>query len=154
MTSTQQQPQGSAAAMVAYIDGTAVARRLLDEPGADTAAQVWQGATTRVSSELVYPEARAALAAARRDGRIDGDGYGQAVDGLERLVGELELVGVGRETAAAAGNLADAHGLSGSAAIHLATLLAVDAPRVVVTTWDPDLARAALDCGMPVVPRS
>jgi predicted nucleic acid-binding protein len=139
--------------MVAYIDGTAVARRLLDEPGADTAAQVWEGATTRVSSELVYPEARAALAAARRDGRLDDDGYDGAVDVLERLVGELELVGLGHETAEAAGNLADAYGLSGAAAIHLATLLAVDAPRVVVTTWDPDLARAALDCGMPVVPR-
>lgn len=139
--------------MVAYIDGAAVARRLLDEPGAETVAQVWEGAATRVSSKLAYPEARAALAAARQDGRLDGDGYDEAVAGLEQLVGELELVDVGHETAAAAGNLADSHGLSGAAAVHLATLLAVDAPRVVVTTWDPDLARAALDCGMPVVPR-
>jgi hypothetical protein len=41
------------------------------EEGSDVADQVWAAARLRITSSLVYPEGRAALAAAERARRID-----------------------------------------------------------------------------------
>ena len=138
--------------MIAYMDSSAVVRRVLDQPGADVVVDLWDQAATVVSSQVVYPEARAALAAARRAGELDDERFETAACELERLMADLQLVGVDGEQADVAGRLAEDLALPGADAIHLAAALSVDAPRVVVATWDSGLGKASAECGMPVVP--
>jgi hypothetical protein len=122
------------------------------EEGSDLADELWNGASLKVSSHLIYPEARAALAAASRAGRIDARGLRQAVADLEAAVASIQLIGVDAALAREAGRLAAEHALRGYDAVHLATALSVDDPALVVVTWDVDLARAALRCGRSVAP--
>lgn len=138
--------------MIAYMDTSAVLKRLLDEPGAEVAADVWESAKIVAASEVVYPEARAALAEAHREGRLDVRQLRATARGLERLVGEIELIRTHTGISASAGELAERHALGAPEAVHLAAMLSIDAPRVVVTTWDGGLGAAAGECGMPVVP--
>ncbi len=139
--------------MIAYVDTSAVVKRVMDEPGSDVVLDVWGRAAEVVSSEVVYAETRAALAAIRRSGRLDSTGHHGMVCRAEAIVGDLRLIRIDETIATAAGGLADKHALRGFDALHLAAALSVDTPRIVVTTWDRALSRAASDCGMPVVPR-
>jgi uncharacterized protein len=122
------------------------------EQGSDVADEVWSRASSRTASRLVYPEARAALAAARRAGRIDERAYRATIKDLDAACRATRLVGVDRQLARSAGDLAERHALRGYDAVHLATALSIDDPGVVVVTWDQDLARAALQAGRAVVP--
>jgi len=139
--------------MIAYMDSSAVVKRLLDQPGADVVADLWERATTVVSSQVVYPEARAALVTAQRAGQLDDAQLGAIRCKLERLMDDLELVGLDGDLADVAGRLAEDHALPATDAIHLAAVLSIEAPRVVVATWDPGLGAASAECGMPVVPQ-
>jgi predicted nucleic acid-binding protein len=138
--------------MIVYVDTSAVIKRVVDEPGSDVVTDVWNRADEVVSSDVVYAETRAALAAIRRAGRLDAVGHRCAVCEVEDILGEVRLVKLDETIGTVAGGLADRHALRGFDAIHLAAALSVDAPRIVVTTWDCDLAGAASDCGMPIVP--
>ncbi len=51
-----------------------------------------------------------------------------------------------------AGELAEAHGLRGYDAVHLATALSIDVDSMLLATWDGDLARAAIAAGCSVSP--
>jgi predicted nucleic acid-binding protein len=139
--------------MIVYADTSALVKRLIKEDGADLVEQVWDTAERVISSDLIYPEARAALAAARRAGRLDDDGLRRATCRLERMYDDIEMVQTDLEVGGLAGGLAERYALRGSDAIHLAAALSIDAPRVVVTTWDRRLARASADNGLAVVPR-
>lgn len=136
--------------MIACLDTSALLRLLVRQPGSDAAERVWEAARVAVASELVAPQARAALAAARSDGRLDAAGARHARTLLDWLTSQLRLVGVDGALARHAGELAERHGLDDRAALHLATALAVADPRAVVTTWDAALATAALAEGRPV----
>jgi predicted nucleic acid-binding protein len=122
------------------------------EEGSDLADELWDAAARKVSSHLIYPEARAALAAASRAGRIDARGLRQGVADLEAAVASLQLVGVDEALAREAGRLAAEYALRGYDAVHLATALSVEDSTLVIVTWDRDLARAALRCGHSVAP--
>lgn len=104
-----------------------------------------------MSGQLVYPEARAAVAAAERAGRIDGEMQRLAVDELDALYGQLRIVGVDEPLARHAGELAQRHALRGYDAVHLACALAVDGDDVVLATWDRALGEAADDTGRLLV---
>jgi predicted nucleic acid-binding protein len=139
--------------MIVYVDTSAVIKRVVNEPGSDLVLDVWGRADDVVSSEVVYAESRAAIAAIRRAGRLDRAGHQRAVCQVESVFGDLRVIRMDETIATVAGGLADEHSLRGFDAVHLAAALSVDAPRIVVTTWDRSLSRAALACGMPVVPR-
>lgn len=126
---------------------------VLLEDGSPVADELWSRSSLRVASRLVYPEGRAALAAAARALRIDETEARRAVTDLGSACSAMRLVGVDWALAEQAGELAERHGLRGYDAVHLATALAVEDPDLVVTTWDRDLARAAVRVGRPVVPR-
>jgi predicted nucleic acid-binding protein len=138
--------------MIVYADTSALVKRLLAEDGADVAGEVWRTAGRTVASDLIYPEARAALGAARRAGRLDDAGLRRAVCRLERMHDDIELVQTDRRIVDLAGGLAERHALRGCDAVHLAAALSIDAPRVVVTTWDQRLAAASAENGLAVVP--
>jgi hypothetical protein len=122
------------------------------EEGSGLADELWTTADLRIASQLVYPEARAALAAASRAGRIDRPGLCRVVSDLDDATASMLLVGVDDVLAREAGQLAEEHALRGYDAVHLATALNGDGSDLLVVTWDRDLARAALRCGHTVAP--
>jgi predicted nucleic acid-binding protein len=125
---------------------------VFDEPGSELAAELWDRAKSVVSSQLVYPEARAAAAAARRGGRINSAMLRRAVDRIDGLCAELDVIGLDPDLAHTAGELAEAHGLRGYDAVHLATVLSIHVDAMLLATWDGDLARAAVAAGCSVSP--
>ena len=111
-------------------------------------AELWGSAYPAASSILAYPEGRAALAAARRLGRLGEEEHSQALAAFEELYAELATVGVDQELARRAGGYAEELGLRGYDAVHLATALELGDEEVVVVTWDRDLAHAAERVGL------
>lgn len=125
---------------------------MFDEPGSLLAAELWDRAESVVSSQLVYPETRAAAAAAHRGRRITSATLRRAVDRIDGLCAELDVIGLDPDLAHTAGELAEAHGLRGYDAVHLATALSIDVDSTLLATWDGDLARAAVAAGCSVSP--
>jgi predicted nucleic acid-binding protein len=125
---------------------------VFDEPGSELAAELWDRAESVVSSQLIYPEARAAAAAAHRRRRITSTTLRRAVDRIDELCTELDVIGLDPDLAHSAGDLAEAHGLRGYDAVHLATALSVESDSMLLATWDGDLARGAVAAGCSVSP--
>lgn len=125
---------------------------MFDEPGSELAAELWDRAESLVSSQLVYPEARAAAAAAHRGRRITSTTLRRAVERIDELCSELDVIGLDPDLARSAGDLAEAQSLRGYDAVHLATALSIDSDSLVLATWDGELARAAVAAGCSVSP--
>lgn len=125
---------------------------MFDEPGSELAAELWDRAEVVVSSQLIYPEARAAAASACRAGRIDSGTLRRAVGRIDALCTQLSVIGLDPDLAHTAGDLAQAHGLRGYDAVHLATALHVDTQSLLFASWDRDLARGAVAAGCSVSP--
>jgi hypothetical protein len=121
--------------MIVYIDGSALIKRAQPGSGSELATDVWRSADRVFSTELACSEARA------------------AVDVPQTLLDDLEIVQMDSQIAEAADDLAERHGLTEGESVHLAAALSIEAPRVVVATWNPALATAAAECGLAVVPR-
>jgi uncharacterized protein len=121
------------------------------ETGSELAAELWATRQRVASSLLSYPEGRAALAAARRAGRLNAGGYGRALAGFEATQAELVLVGIDDPLARHAGDLAHDLRLRGYDAVHLASVLALGTDTTLVT-WDKDLGRAAMQSGCGIAP--
>jgi predicted nucleic acid-binding protein len=83
------------------------------------ADELRDAAELKISSQLVYLEARAALARASRAGRLAPRGMRRAVSELEDATGAMLLVGVDEALAREAGTLAEDHALRGYDAVHL-----------------------------------
>jgi predicted nucleic acid-binding protein len=100
-----------------------------------------------VSSQLVYPEARAALAAAARGGRIGESTHFSAVATLEELYAQLRTVAIDEPLSRQAGDLAAKHALRGYDVVHLACALALEGDDILLATWDDALNAAARATG-------
>ncbi|MGH2556688.1 MAG: type II toxin-antitoxin system VapC family toxin [Actinomycetota bacterium] len=138
--------------MIAYFETSALLKLMLNEEGAEQAATLWASADVVVAGRLAYPEARAALAAAVRGGRLSAPGHNNAVGQLQRRWRQLHVVDLDQDLAEAAGDLAERHALRGYDAVHLASALAVGRRETLLATWDTDLATAARDAGLAVFP--
>lgn len=125
----------------------------MEEDGSEVADELWSRARLRVASQLVYPEARAALAMAWRARRIDERSHRAAVSNLDGACAAMRLIGIDWELALTAGDIAERHALRGYDAVHLATALSIDALELVLVTWDRDLGQAAVSAGRSVIPR-
>lgn len=136
--------------MIAYFDTSAVIPLLIGEPSSATCARVWNEASRSISVRLLYPEARAALARAKRMGRITKSQHAAAVAELETIVTEIDHVEITAELARKAGDLAQTHQLRGYDAVHLAAAMAALDAELVLVTGDNDLAHAARSLGLPV----
>jgi len=109
--------------------------------------ELWDRADLLVSGQLVYPEARAALAAATRAGRIDESTQVSAVAALEDLYAQLRIIAIDEPLARQAGDLAAQHALRGYDAVHLACALQLEGDDVLLATWDSALNAAARATG-------
>jgi predicted nucleic acid-binding protein len=124
---------------------------VVTEQGSELAAELWKTRHPAASSVLSYPEGRAALAAARRAGRLSAGAHRRSLDDFEATHDELLVIGVDTALARHAGELAEELGLRGYDAVHLASALALGASTALVT-WDTELARAGADVGCAVAP--
>jgi uncharacterized protein len=142
--------------VITYIDTSVLLKLLVDdEVGAEAANRLWLESDFIVCAEIGYAEGRAALASARRGGRLDADGLSTAKAGLNMLWAQLDVVPVTTALVLAAGDLAEAEGLRGYDAIHLAAALAGQA--TVVASADSQLLAASqrrqLDVSNPLETR-
>lgn len=134
--------------MVTYVDTSTLLKLIIDEHGSDRAVTIWSSAAAVASVSLIVVEARAALAAARRDRRLSQAQHGSAVDALEALVSGLHIVSVTDQLVGSAATLADAEGLRGYDAVHLAAALEVEA--TVFSSADTALCAAAARIGLHI----
>ena len=135
--------------MITYIDTSVLLKLLVDdEVGTGAAQQLWLESDFVVCAEIGYAEARAALASAHRDGRLDSDELSTAQAELDTLWTQLDVVPVTTELVRVTGDLAELEGLRGYDAVHLAAALASKA--TVVATADSDLLAAAQRRGLDV----
>ena len=125
---------------------------MIAEPGSGTAAAAWNGADGVASSRILYPGARAALAAAYRAKRIPPRSYAGRKKTFEELWLQVDVVEVSASLAQAAGDLSEAHGLRGYDAMHLAAALLIGADALV--SADAELLTAAGAIGLPMVDAS
>ena len=135
-----------------YFDASALVKLVVDEDGSELAAALWDGCDTALSSRLSYPEVRAALAAAVRDHRIDSHSQRKVERDWERFWSAIQPVELTSAVERHAGQLADAHSLSGADAVHLASALAIELSDLVVAVWDRRLRESVLSAGLLVAP--
>lgn len=138
--------------MIAYYDTSAIVPLLVEEPGTDAARVVWDEAIRTVTVAIAYAEARAAVAQARRIGRLTPAQARVAVDRLDAVYSQLDLVVIDDGLVRTAGALADAHGLRGYDAVHLAAAQALVDDDVVLVAGDRALLRGAEALGLAVAP--
>jgi uncharacterized protein len=136
--------------VIAYFDTSAIIPLIINEPSSDRCNRVWDESSRVVSVRLLYPEARAALAKAERMGRLSAAKRVAAIVELETIIAQVDHIEVTEAFAHRAGELAQAHGLRGCDAVHLAAASAVADSDVVLVTGDSDLAKAANSIGIAV----
>ena len=136
--------------MIAYFDTSALVPLLVSEPSSPTCNQLWNEATRVISSRLIYPEARAALAQAERMQRLTASELRTAVEDLNSLVEEIDHLEVTASLAISAGQLAEAHSLRGYDAVHLASATIASDAELVLVTGDQHLGSAAKEIGISV----
>lgn len=138
--------------MNVYFETSALVKLFLDEPEADFARDLWDQSDLVSVGRIAYPEARAALAAAQRAGRISPSELDDASKRLNRLWTQVQVVELDEALAFSAGDLAESHALRGFDAVHLATAVALRDESLIIATWDADLRAASLDTGLRVAP--
>ena len=121
---------------------------VIAEPGSPRCLQLWQACDVRISSTLVIAEAHAALAQAKRLGRLTPPQHQAADKLLRHRTEELDLVTPSRHIVEKAAELALAQALRGYDAIHLATALTLDIQDLVAITADQKLLAAFMALGV------
>jgi uncharacterized protein len=140
--------------VIADFDTSALIPLLVEEPGSARAGRVWDVAEHVTSVRLIHAEARAALAQATRVGRLAPADLPAALDGLETLYGQLDLLEIDDLLVRRAGELAQDHALRAYDAVHLAAAERVRDDAIVVVAGDRDLCTAAGALGMAVADTS
>lgn len=134
--------------MITYVDTSTLLKLVVLEAGSESAAVIWDSADVLAAAGLVVVEARAALAAASRGGRLSNSQHQAARREVVALIGDLHLVEVTDALIAAAADLAESEGLHGYDAVHLAGALLVDAS--ILSSADDALCEAAGRHGLHV----
>lgn len=136
--------------MIAYFDTSALIPLLVEEPGSQTAARLWDKADHVVSVRLVYAEARVALAQASRTGRLTVRQLPAVVEDLEGLSAHLDRMDIDEALVRQAGGLAQRFALRGYDAVHLAGAERLGREQTVLVAGDAELCDAATDLGIAV----
>lgn len=134
--------------MIAYFDTSAFVPLLVREPGTPVAERVWDSASGVASSRLLIVEAAAALAMARRQGRIGDDLAADLAEIRDELLDEVTFLEAEARVVDRAALLADRHGLRGYDAMHLASAQMIEDGRVLFVSGDRKLIDAATREGL------
>lgn len=137
--------------MTVYLDTSNLVKLYIDEPGSDRIAQLVGGADVVVTSVLAYPETRATFARRRREGLMTKAEIVAATRQLDLDWPRFVALTFDEDLARAAGMLAEAHGLRGGDAVHLASFETIVARAggddVQFSSADDRLSRAARSLG-------
>ena len=134
--------------MITYVDTSVLIKLLIAEHGTAEASAIWDEPDVLACCRLGHVEARAALTAAGRQGRISELVSSDAVSGLEMLWSQLSIVEIDDDLMRLAGDTAEEHGLRGYDAVHLAAAHRVGAD--VFSSADRQLCSAASASGLHV----
>jgi len=137
---------------IVYFDSSAFVKLVVEEPGSELAAALWDGCDAPVSSRLAYPEVRAALAAAGRNHRLNIEDQRRAEAAWEEFWAETRVVELIEPLTMHAGELADVYALRGADAVHLASILAIGAADTLFAAWDTRLRSGARAAGLQLAP--
>lgn len=139
--------------MIAYLDSSAILKTyLLHETGGDALDGIVETPVDLVVSRFTYVEVRAALAAARRAGRLTAFEYDRAVDSFDVAWRGFAIVELDEPVGRRAGAIAEAFGLRAGDAVQLASVLELDRDTTVIVAWDIQLRTAAHAAGVAVYP--
>lgn len=135
--------------MITYVDTSALVKLLVaDEAGTAAVEQLWMSSAAVACCEIGYVEARAALGAAHRARRLTAADLRVARGALEDLWAQLDIVPVTTALVRQAADLAEAEGLRGYDALHLAAALLVQVD--TFASGDARLCEAAAGHGLNV----
>jgi predicted nucleic acid-binding protein len=137
---------------LAYFDSSALVKLVVEEPGSELVARLWDGCDAALASRLAYPEVRAALAAATRNHDLGDDALHAAEDAWEEFWAATRPVELTLAVEKHAGELAGKHALRGADAVHLASALAIGDPDLIIAAWNRRLHAGALAAGISVAP--
>lgn len=118
-----------------HFDSSALVKLVLDEPGSDFVAPLWNACDAALWSRLAYPEVCAALAAARRNHDLTAYAATVAAAEWETFWSSVRPIELTADIERSAGLLAARHQLRGADAVHLASALALGSPEVIVRWW-------------------
>jgi predicted nucleic acid-binding protein len=138
--------------LIAYFDTSAVLPLLVAEEASAKCIRLWNDSERVVSARLMYPEARAGLARAERQGRITSRQTRLAVRYLDDIEHGIDHVEITSSMARRAGQLAHDLGLRAYDAVHLAAALVVADDQLVLVAGDGELIQAGLVMGLMVAP--
>jgi predicted nucleic acid-binding protein len=137
---------------IVYFDSSALVKLVVDEPGSDVAAELWNACDAALSSRLAFPEVCAALAAASRNHDLTESEATTAAGEWETFWASMRPIELSVDVERAAGELAARHRLRGADAVHLASALALGPADVTVAAWDKRLHAGAAVAGLAVAP--
>jgi len=132
-----------------YFETSAFVKLLVAETGSKTALHAWRGGFHVHASPLLFVEARASLASARRGRRLTAEQFAEAKGALRAMRADVNEVHVDVEVLAHAEDLAEREALRGYDAVHLASSLFAGAD--VLVTADAALIEAGERCGLTVI---
>lgn len=96
----------------------------------------------------MYVEAAAALAQARRMGRLDDGQHNGALGLLDSLWAEVDVIDIDQDLAVDAARAADTYALGGYATVHCAAAERVSDPDLVAASGDRRLLAAWREVGI------
>lgn len=135
--------------MITYFDTSILIKLVIDnEDYRHEPERLWLDSEYVLSAETGYVEARAALLAARRRGRLDAAALRTAKEQLELLWEQMSIVVVDTALVRTAGDVAERDALRGYDAVHLAA--AIVGQVTVVASADRQLVEAARRRGLAV----
>lgn len=137
---------------VAYFDSSAFVKLLVDEPGSEVAARLWDEVDIVATSRLAHPEVAAALSAARRARRLTRASERRARADWEELWAATRVVELTAAVSADAVDLSTTLVLGGADAVHLASARVLADAAPILVAWDGRLRDAAVRSGLRVAP--
>ena len=134
--------------MIGYFDTSAFVPLLVTEPGTAFCQRFWESSDAVVTSRLLYVESAAALAQALRLGRIVPRDHQAALDLLDRMWTEFDVVEPDAVVVERAAKLACSEALRGYDAVHCASAEQIDDNDLVLASGDRALLRACARLGI------
>lgn len=134
--------------MIVYLDTSAFVPLLVAEPTSAGCRRLWDEADEVVTSRLLFVEAAAALAQARRLDRLTVRAHRAARQRLDELWSQMSVAEIDQALVESAAGLADRFELRGYDAVHCASAQQLNDHDVVAATGDRRLLHAWTELGL------
>jgi uncharacterized protein len=134
--------------VIGYLDTSAFVPLLIDEPTSAACRRFWDDADEVVSSRLLYVETVAALAQARRLGRLTDPAHRRSLQLLDQMWPEIDVAEVDELVVGRAASLADRLALRGYDAVRCASAEQLRSDDLVAASGDQRLLAAWAELGL------